>query len=351
MKMKSNILYEVIPVRLFLIILLVFYHAFAIFSGSWPSIEGFHDIRIYDIMDKLSYACLLETFVFISGYILGYQVRIKGHTSVFKTKDFLGKKFKRLIIPSLLFSLIYVLSFGDLSESIIIQVYKIVSGAGHMWFLPMLFWCFSIVYILEKFKLSYKYIFPILVIVIFCSALPIPLRINNALYYVFFFYTGYYIQKNDICINRNILFKIPMFLILFSLAFILKLYFSENYPTSYGGGYLADNQMLNKIMFTSGNIILRFICASFGVALLMNLSVLIISNYNISKYKYFLKLSECCFGVYIFQQFILKLFNRSQLPYMLNEYLYPWVIFLATLILSLVITVLFRKTKLGKQLL
>ena len=327
MKTKSNILYEVIPVRLFLIILLVFYHAFAIFSRSWEPLEGFHDIRIYDIMDKLSYACLLETFVFISGYILGYQVRTKGSISVFKTKDFFGKKFKRLIIPSLLFSVIYVLSLGDLSESIVIQVYKIVSGAGHMWFLPMLFWCFSIVYILEKFKLSDKYIFPILVIMIFCSALPIPLRINNALYYVIFFYTGYYIQKNDICINRNILFKIPMFLILFSLAFISKLYFSENYPTSYGGGYLADNQILNKIMFTSGNIILRFICASFGVALLMNLSVFNQSNYNISKYKYFLKLSECCFGVYIFQQFILKFLNQSLLPYMINEYLYPWVIF------------------------
>ena len=117
-----------------------------------------------------------------------------------------------------------------------------------------------------------------------------------------------------------------MFLILFSLAFILKLYFSENYPTSYVE-YLTDNQMLNKIVFTSGNIILRFICASFGVALLMNLSVFNQSNYNISKYKYFLKLSECCFGVYIFQQFILKFLNQSLLPYMINEYLYPWVIF------------------------
>ena len=68
---KSNIIYEVVPIRLFLIVMLVFYHAFAIFSGAWEQLDGYPKIYVYDVMDKLSYACLLETFVFISGLYLG----------------------------------------------------------------------------------------------------------------------------------------------------------------------------------------------------------------------------------------------------------------------------------------
>lgn len=86
---KSNIIYEVVPIRLFLIVMLVFYHAFAIFSGAWEQLDGYPKIYVYDVMDKLSYACLLETFVFISGYILGYQVRWKGTATVLKPQNIL----------------------------------------------------------------------------------------------------------------------------------------------------------------------------------------------------------------------------------------------------------------------
>lgn len=79
---NNNILYEVVPIRLVLIVLLVLYHAFAIFSGTWSPIAGYPEIPLYDIMDKLSYACLLETFVFISGYILGFQVSKKGEGTI-----------------------------------------------------------------------------------------------------------------------------------------------------------------------------------------------------------------------------------------------------------------------------
>lgn len=89
----NNTLYEVIYVRLLLITTLVFYHAFAIFSGAWEPISGYPKIQVYSIMDKLSYACLLETFVFISGYILGYQVSKKGEEYI-KTKGFIIKKDK-----------------------------------------------------------------------------------------------------------------------------------------------------------------------------------------------------------------------------------------------------------------
>ena len=161
MKNKSrnnNILYEVVPIRLVMIVLLVFYHAFAIFSGAWSPIAGYPEIPLYDILDKLSYTCLLETFVFISGYILGFQVSKKGDGYIHNVTPFLTKKLKRLILPSILFSVIYMFLFNGYEKPLPTVVYNLLSGTGHMWFLPMLFWCFVFVFLAEKTRLSRKWI-------------------------------------------------------------------------------------------------------------------------------------------------------------------------------------------------
>ena len=75
-KMLSN----VVVIRPILIVLLVFYHAFLIFQGGWGSTGQFPEVKAYWWLDKLSYSFLLEMFVFISGYVLGYQVRVKGES-------------------------------------------------------------------------------------------------------------------------------------------------------------------------------------------------------------------------------------------------------------------------------
>ena len=156
MEKPQQFLYEVVPIRLFLIVMLVFYHAFAIFTGAWKPIAGYPEIPGYALLGNLSYACLLETFVFISGYVFGYQVRVKGDTAL-SAKKLLVKKFKRLIIPSIIFSIAYLLIIKGFHDSLLTTSYQILCGVAHMWFLPMLFWCFVIVWIIEKLKLKKKY--------------------------------------------------------------------------------------------------------------------------------------------------------------------------------------------------
>ena len=70
--MGKELLKEVVVIRLFLLIALVLYHAFAPFSGAWSPISD-ADILGYGCIAKLMYAFLLESFVFISGYVYGYQ--------------------------------------------------------------------------------------------------------------------------------------------------------------------------------------------------------------------------------------------------------------------------------------
>lgn len=270
---KSNIIYEVVPIRLFLIVMLVFYHAFAIFSGAWEQLDGYPKIYVYDVMDKLSYACLLETFVFISGYILGYQVRWKGTATVLKPQNIFWKKLKRLIIPSMLFSILYLLTLGDLSKSYLTLAYEVLCGVGHMWFLPMLFWCFIYVYLIEKY--ISKWVVPLLFVMLFASVTPLPLRISTAMYYFIFFYTGYYIQKNDLYFNRKISVLLPVFVVLFVLTFVLKIYVGE--LNAEWGRELFNNLWAIKCLHIVTNIVLRFVCASFGLSLLMILSRIILT--------------------------------------------------------------------------
>lgn len=198
---ENKLLTNVVVIRPILIVLLVFYHAFAPFSGAWEPIGGYPMIRTYWWLDKLSYAFMLEMFVFVSGYVFGYQVRIKGESKL-EAKNLFWGKFKRLMIPCMVFSLLYVILLGDITQPISKTIYDLVNGAGHMWFLSMLFWCFAGVWVIEKLKLKPKWVIPVLVLCSVFSSVPLPLRLGSAMYYMLFFYVGYLLQKADVSFDR-----------------------------------------------------------------------------------------------------------------------------------------------------
>lgn len=353
LKPEQNILYEIIPIRLFLIVLLVFYHAFAIFSGAWKPIYYYPEIKIYNVLDQLSYACLLETFVFISGYILGYQVRLKGKNHVLDLNKIFISKIKRLLIPSIVFSSIYLLCFGNLSKSIFVLIYDILNGIGHMWFLPMLFWCFILIVFVEKINLSIKFLFPSIFFLIYFSILPFPFRFGASLYYFLFFYLGYYLQKHNLVLTGIYTKQILLlsFILFISFFALINYLFDNDKQYIIELMRLSCNQSILKGIYFVIQITLRVVCACFGIFFLMQAAHRIVEYFSIERWRKILILSDSCFGVYIFQQFILKFFNNSRIPSMINAYVYPWMIFLLTVILSLGITIVFRKTKLGKRLL
>ena len=202
MNASQNILIpEVVIIRPILIVLLVFYHAFAIYGGAWAPIEGFPEVPAYWWLDKLSYAFMLEMFVFVSGFVLGYQVRTKGEVKL-QAKALFWGKFKRLMIPCMVFSLLYILLFGNIGQPIQNTLYDMFDGAGHMWFLPMLFWCFVGVWVIEKLRLKPRWVLPLLLLASLVSFLPLPFRMGIALYYMPFFYVGYVLQKEDVSLDR-----------------------------------------------------------------------------------------------------------------------------------------------------
>ena len=98
---------EVSFIRPILIILLVLYHAFAPWCGAWKAPESLIPNEAYWWVGKTAYSFMLPMFVFISGYVWAYQREILQKKDTLKT--LIIKKFKRLYVPSLVFSGVYLL--------------------------------------------------------------------------------------------------------------------------------------------------------------------------------------------------------------------------------------------------
>ena len=131
---------EISFIRPILIILLVAFHAFAPWDGSWPCFDGYQDNGLYWWIAKTTYSFMLPAFVFLSGYVWSYQREFLGRKETLKVLAI--KKFKRLIVPSVVFSLAYICLIENTSTGALSLIENIISGTGHMWFLPMLFICF-----------------------------------------------------------------------------------------------------------------------------------------------------------------------------------------------------------------
>lgn len=96
---------------------------------------------------------------------------------------------------------------------------------------------------------------------------------------------------------------------------------------------------------------LRLLCAVSGVAFVYSLVNYLIEGKKIVIPRWLVELNGLCFGIYLFQQFILQiLYYKTTLPSLVGPYWLPWVGLVITLILSYLLTKLSLKTKIGRQL-
>lgn len=330
------------------IFLLVVWHSFIIYTGGWMEPVGLKFIEGYWWIAKLSYACMLELFVFVSGYVLGLTLERKNPSF----QSLLVSKFRRLIIPSLFFSVIYYLLFYSLDNFTLVgTVWSVLNGCGHMWFLPMLFWTTLFSFVWDKLKLPQwlkligVYSLPIL------SLLPIPLGLSSAMYYIPFFYTGLVIYRlHDKIVQRlyNTLWINILYLgVVFVLMFIATTLISRDVLSVYID---SENFILKSIAFLCRKY-LQLLCAISGIISVYGLVNYLLEVKNVKVPQWVIELNTTCFGIYLFQQFILRiLYYKTPLPTLVGPYWLPWVGLMATLVLSYALTKLSLKTKLGRQL-
>lgn len=351
---KKRFLDDVCVIRIILILLLIIYHSFCPYTSSfWPNPQNY-SIPVYYWLGRLSYSFMLETFVFISGLILGYQVMIKG-SSLISFNTLIKNKVKRLIIPSVIFSILYYILFLELNDSVIETTTTIINGAGHMWFLPMLFWCFVLVYIIYKLEFNDKFIIPLLFVIAGFAVIKLPIRINQSLYYILFFYLGFTVGLQRIRLNRFFTKKWIMlagssFVVLFPvLSFIRYGIGDVALAEQMGGGIPLNIRLLLAYAFKNFCQIIYSLNGVFLIYITVNY---LIQTYKIKLGYRIVKLSAYCFGIYVFQEFIIRIFYyKCNAISVLNPYIFPWLCIIITLCISTILTHYFLKTKIGKFLL
>lgn len=325
---KKNLV-EIALIRPVLIILLILYHSFIIYQGGWHEPEGFEPNRVYWWISKFCYSFMLETFVFISGYVFAYTIKIRELSFL----EIFNKKFKRLIIPSIVFSILYFILFYDCS-SFGKAIYIVVSGAGHMWYLPMLFWCFVFYKLVLSVKHRYSDISEVsvvlaLLLLALVSYLPLPLRLNNAMYYLLYFYIGVLSFQNKELLIKNVsLQKISIVWLIYLVVFV--------------GFTLCREYILG---FETGNLMCKAFIMS--ISKLMQISYAIIGVYSIyitalyiaGKYSpsnMIVYIGSISMGIYLLQQFILQLlYYKTDLPIIVGSLWLPWVGFVLTFVFSI----------------
>lgn len=339
---KKIWLNEVSFMRPILLVLLVSYHAFAPYVGTWSLPQGVEDVCIYKWLGLLSRAFRLEGFVFISGYIFTYQLLYRNKFTSFK--DLAISKFERLIVPSMVFSAIYILLFKR-DEGIIASLNDIIAGAGHLWYLPCLFWCFLMQYLILKKSWNIYLLISILILGVLFSIVPLPLRISRSLYYMMFFCGGGIFWKYSEVIKQkcNTSRCIIAWMVFIGLFVVINLMLFET--NEYRG---STNIAIFKVILLVSEKILKALLGWSGIFALYLTSIIYCRKRTIGKT--ILKIGACGYGVYVFHQFILLyLYRYTTLPSLTGTYLLPWIGMMITVVISVCLTLAVRQTKVGRR--
>lgn len=320
--------------RAIIILFLIVMHSFTMYSGtnpSWPLPDTIYPIKLYVWIQKYTYAFLLESFTFISGYIYSYGISKKVGTPSFFSL-FLNK-FKRLIIPSIVFSIMFALIFGPSIRLNIRTIYDILMGIGHMWYLPMLFLCFIITHLVNKTKISEDIAIGLIIIIsVFSFLVPNYMRISQALYYELFFYLGYIFNQKNIVVKKN--YKSGLVLVVLVPAL---LYVNES--------LYIQNVLLYK---TASNFV-KIAYATLGSVALFSLCKNVFTTIKSKTMCTIVELSTLSMGIYLIQEFIIRIFYyKTPIPVLCGSITLPWITSLLTIVISTVLALLFRKNKIGR---
>lgn len=340
---KTNRLNDVVIIRSLAIVMVVAFHAYYMMMvpGHFPkSAQMYHDM--YFNLNALILQFRMPLFIMISGYLFSHLENDKGKYATFK--ELFRNKFKRLIIPFFVFATIFMLSINNFSWE---PYYR--WGYEHLWFIPMLFWCFIFTRLQSFLPFSKSYWWKgILLVVFFCLNLvphiTVPLvALPNFLRWYFWFYFGYqlYLNRNSVYgfINEH---KYLYSIILLGI-FAIGCWYKCN--------FVCDDSVHTWYTET----------ANLSVVLLfwywINYSL--IYNFNGGKHiKGFNWLNRHAYGIYVFHNWLQPFMISTTaiglfgLEAFALEYpiLFPFIFFISSFVLSLGMTWLLLRTRIGRFL-
>lgn len=226
----------------------------------------------------------------------------------------------------------------------ITNLIKVFGGYAHMWFLPMLFWTFIFTYlILQIKKRSIRWI----LVLILCAAsmLPFPLRIDRTFFYIVYFYAGY----ETLLLHTQSKKEYSSWILILKWLTFALLFVSLTMADKSIGNWYSTGGIIQK---ATGAIISNFATKVYGFT---GIAALFITSLKYTKRKQLnsltIKIGEYCFGVYLFQQFVLKLMYKSSFFIdNVNQWWIPWLSFVLALSISLGCSYILKKCRIGRFL-
>ncbi|MBE6346163.1 MAG: acyltransferase [Lentimicrobiaceae bacterium] len=338
----GKLLYEVSIIRPLVIGLMVLYHSFCIWGGEWSEFQCFRANDFYYYLVAFIKGFRIETIAFIAGYVYSYQLIDLNRNSCFL--PFLKKKFNRLVVPCLFFSIIYYFIFYSKSDFNFIDfVYRVTNGAGHLWFLPMLFWCFLAMWYIGKYSPNQRSTFIILSLVSIIPVPQLPFGLTKCFHFLFYFYAGYlmWIYKEKLFAKIGKIKHIILFILIYIFLIFLNEYIKN---INFSSGVF---HRLIKMELLS---VLKYLMTIFGILSLYLFVYSYTRRFDFKCSNFTIHLSEVCYGVYVFHQFILVyLYYHTSLPCLLGL-ITPWIFFTLTLFVSYLLTIIFLRFDFGKKM-
>lgn len=372
--MRKKLLYEISIIRPAVILLLVVTHALYCYRGWWPLPDGVRYNNAYWWLGYFISGFRMDTIMFVGGYVFGYQCAELGRRQPFHR--FAAKKFKRLIVPALFFGTAYYLlnPMGVFSHSVVEGFCTVTDGAKHLWFLPMLFWCFLFGWAADRLidwvrrrrpRLFRPAGWGLLAALAALSLLRLPefhyFGLGRVNYYLFYFFFGYWLRSYAAAVGfpfgRRVSAGLPAGL---WAAYAAALFFR----------LLVCYRHLPGMPFNRPPLLSGWnpVCANFLVFCHTLLGILAVYFTVVCWLQHrrtpedqpspvLRQCSRLCYGVYVFHQFYLEaILYHTALPAWCcaseaGAWLLPWAALLLTLAASVISAHLFLKTRPGRLLL
>ena len=321
--------------RALAIIIVVAFHVNCfMYGGCFPESQEAYKETYFWFNQCLIINIAMPMFTFISGFLFNYLYSKGGKYRKFV--QFAKNKFRRLWLPLIVFGSIFLVTTGnhDFYSLLVSCTYV------HLWYLPVLFWCFIIAWLILRYVPNRKYRLMLLPLFFVVAALrlnlPYLFGIHGVPRWFWMFYMGIVFVDYEETISGA--FKRFYLWIPFLAIFLFVTY---SFPTEY------DVVTLHKLL----------------VAPLMMSSVWYlfsrIRNFDNIVCKALLNISRYSFGIYIFHIWIIMycVCNTSKRIFSLPElaadhiFLFPTGLTVVVFGVSYLLTYLLLKTRAGRYLL
>jgi surface polysaccharide O-acyltransferase-like enzyme len=345
---QKKLLYEVSIIRPLVISLLVVTHSMAFFNGGWRVPTGVEHVEVYRWLSAFIAGFRIETIALVAGYVFAFQ-----SIDLHRKYDFLPfarKKIKRLLVPAMIFGTAYyfIFLYGRESFSIGGFLMKLLSGVGHLWFLPMLFWCFLCIWLIDRKQPSEKHLLGVLAMLSMIPIpVPLPFGFHRFFHFMFYCYAGYllYAHKEQVLARLMNAKSICCLFMIYIALVVIELTVVSNIR-----GGKDELSILSALHFCL-SYANRFVYSCCGILALWLFVCQWTTKVGFTPKEWVINASKYCYGVYVYHQFIMYyLYEFTSMPQHVSSWFIPFVGLLVTFPLSYLLTWLSLRSRIGRYL-